>query len=365
MNTIVLTARDSLMWNHYLSLIPESDIYYTLEYCRIYEENGEGQSQMFVYTEGDSIVCYPFLLRRIDHMQCVQAAEIMGPLFDITTPYGYGGPITNVKDPDERAELFERFSSSFQTFCGEQRIVSEFVRFHPILKNYEDYIATSPFFSRNTICLSLTDDEEIISGRYKVGNRNRIRRAYREGLAIRHADPSRLEHFVKLYYSTMDKNNAHSYYYFSETFFYNTVQFLEGSIELIEVLYGDKIIASCLFMHYNKYVHYHLLGSDKTYLKFGPINLLVHEAMLWAKNRGYEYLHLGGGYTGNDSLYEFKQTFNMDTNMDYYLGKKIHLPDIYNKLAEAARGKIEDDSYFPIYRHPALQQQPLSVAEGG
>lgn len=365
MNTFVLDTGDSLAWKRYISFIPDADIYFTPEYCRIYEENGEGEARMFVYTEGDSIICYPFLLRRIDGMHCVQAAGIRGPLFDITTPYGYGGPMTNVTDPEAKAGLFERFSSAFQTYCREHRIVSEFVRFHPVLKNYADYLAVNPTYLRNTICVDLTEEEEAIARRYKTENRNRIRRANREGVTIRPAaDPECLEHFMKLYISTMDKNNAYAYYYFSESFFRNTVQWLKGNIELLEVHFQDKVIASCLFMHYNKFVHYHLLGSDKEYLKYAPINLLIHEAVRWAKSRGYEYLHLGGGYTGNDSLYRFKQSFNVDHSLDYYIGKQIHLPEIYDKLAETIGSEIEDKDYFPIYRHPALQQQAFSGGKG-
>lgn len=357
MNTLVLSSSDAASWNRFIAHIPEADIYFRAEYCRIYEENGEGMARLFVYAEDDLVVCYPFLLRCIDDLPAARAAGFGQSYYDISTPYGYGGPLTNA-GPEARDGLMERFSEEFHRYCLDRNIVTEFVRFHPILRNYEWYPAANPSYSKNTICLRLTDDEAVITGRYKSDNRNRVRKARKEGLGIVRADPDRLEQLLRLYYSTMDRNHAKPYYYFSETFFANTVRLLHGHIELFEVTHEDKIIASCLFMHFNQYVHYHLMGSDSDYLRFAPINLLIHEAALWAKEQGYAYLHLGGGYTGNDSLYRFKKTFNEEQSLDYYVGNKIHMPDIYAKLQEHVRDMAKDE-YFPAYRHPSLQQMLL------
>ncbi|WP_158301952.1 GNAT family N-acetyltransferase [Paenibacillus mesophilus] len=359
MNTLVLNSGDAVVWNRYISEICDADIYYRAEYCKIYEENGEGLARLFIYEEGDLFVCYPFLLRSIDHLPAVQEAGFREPLYDIVTPYGYGGPLSNINCAEARSGIFQRFSEQFSRYCIDQRIVSEFVRFHPILNNVEHYQSIDSIFLRNTVCLRLQEDEDIIVSRYKPENRNRIRRAIKEGLSAVYSPPDRIEHLLKLYYSTMDRNHAQSYYYFSESFFGNTVQFLKGNIDLIEIKHQDQVIASCLFMHYGKYVHYHLLGCDQEYLKLGPINLLIHELMLWAKRNGCEYLHLGGGYTGNDSLYRFKKTFDMKQSFDYYIGKKIHLPDIYRKLQESVPFELAGDEYFPIYRHPSIQQPKL------
>ncbi|MDF2713130.1 MAG: hypothetical protein K0R28_55 [Paenibacillus sp.] len=361
MNTLVLESSDATRWNSYISQITEADIYFRAEYCRIYEENGEGAAKLFIYSEGDHFVCYPFLLRCIDDLPAIRDAGIGKSYYDIATPYGYGGPLVSDPSPESRDGLMKRFSAAFHRYCLDQNVVTEFVRFHPILKNHEWYPEVKPSYVKNTICLHLTDDETTITGRYKSDNRNRIRKARKEGLNIVHGETDRLEHLLKLYYSTMDRNHAIPYYYFNESFFLNTVNLLDGNIELFEIMHQDKIIASCLFMHFNHYVHYHLMGSDLEYLKFAPINLLIHEAMLWAKGKGYKYLHLGGGYSGNDSLYRFKKTFNEEKSLDYYVGNRIHMPDVYGKLEEHIRELAEED-YFPIYRHPSLRQKLLMRA---
>jgi lipid II:glycine glycyltransferase (peptidoglycan interpeptide bridge formation enzyme) len=153
----------------------------------------------------------------------------------------------------------------------------------------------------------------------------------------------------------MDRNNANSYYYFSENFFANTVEQLAGHIKLFEVKLNDQIIVSSLFMHYNKYAHYHFMGANKEYLRLAPVNLLISEAAMWAKEQGCHHLHLGGGYIGTDNLYRFKRKFNEETALDYYVGKKVHCPDLYIDLLTRLRVDPMSE-YFPAYRNPSLER---------
>lgn len=353
MYTLVKTTeRDR--WNGYISKIPDADIYFTAEYCEIYMRNGEGEAELFVYEEGEDLVCYTYLVRRINQLPVIEAAGLCKPLFDISTPYGYGGPITNVKNPEQRKILFTNFSSEFDKYCLDKGIFTEFVRFHPIMKNHLDYTSANPTFMRNTIYIDLTLSQDEITDRYKPDCRNRIRRAEKENLEIVHSNPHNSKQLLQLYYATMDKNSALPYYYFPETFFQNTIHFLEGNIELIEVLHGSQTVTSAIFMHYNKYVHYHLSGSDKQSLKYGPVNLLIDHTVKWAKEQGYEYLHLGGGYVGNDTLYRFKSSFQDRIPLDFYIGRKVHDTFLYDKLMRH-HSRYDLNDYFPFYRNPKLQ----------
>ncbi|MDF2714757.1 MAG: hypothetical protein K0R28_1682 [Paenibacillus sp.] len=348
-------------WNAYLGQIHNADIYFTPEYCKIYEENGEGKAQLFVYTDGDCFICYPYLLRTINDLPWIKPMAISEQLYDIITPYGYGGPLCNAHDPDIREKLFEGFSETFGRYCREHNIVSEFVRFHPFLQNDQDYRAVNPVYSKNTIYIDLTQTEEEINKNFKPDNRNRIRRAHKAGLNVIHSDALEMDELIRLYYTTMDKKQATSYYYFCESFFRNTANFLAGNIRLIEVKYGEKVIVSALFMHYNKYVHYHLMGANKDFLPLAPVNLLISEAIKWAKSQGYHYLHLGGGYNGNDNLFKFKKTFNESATLDYIIGRKIHLPGVYKTLVRHLE-MLPDQDYFPLYRHPANATKTLMVS---
>lgn len=341
-------------WNGYLSRIPDADIYYTAEYCEIYQRNGEGEAELFVYEQDEALVCYAYLVRSIDHLPVIASAGAGRPLYDISTPYGYGGPICNVTDLEERKLLFQRFSDVFQDYCRSRNILTEFVRFHPILKNHLDYVTVKPTFTRNTIYIDLTLSEEEMTDRYKPDCRNRIRRALKEDMEIVHRSPSDSERLLKLYYATMDKNAANSYYYFSEEFFRNTLSLLEQHVELMEVVREGETVASAIFLCYNGYLHYHLSGSDKSALKYGPVNLLIDYAAKWGKQNGYNYLHLGGGYLGNDTLYRFKSSFHDRIPLDFYVGKKIHDPVFYETMIKQHEF-YDMHGYFPFYRDPKLQ----------
>ncbi|TKD70813.1 lipid II:glycine glycyltransferase FemX [Pseudalkalibacillus hwajinpoensis] len=356
MTTKILDLSDKQTWHAYLNRIENKDIYFTPEYSEIYERNGEGKAQLFIYEEGDNFVYYPYLLRSLSELTHLRKfVAKYGALYDISTPYGYGGPITNLRDEIEARSLLLRSAIAFNDHCIKANIISEFIRFHPLLQNQSIYSGSEPIYIRDTIHVDLTRDYDDIWANYDTKNRNRIRKANSYDLRIVHRDISELSDFLRLYYSTMTKNGARDYYYFSEAFFQHTCELLKEKAELIEVVTKDeKVIMSALFICGDDTIHYHLSGSDSDQLKLSANNLILDYTVRWAKERNYKSLHLGGGYTGNgDSLYRFKKRFNKKGNLPFYIGKQIHCPDIYEEIVlEMKNEEITD--YFPVYRHPDL-----------
>ncbi|MDQ0482528.1 GNAT family N-acetyltransferase [Guptibacillus hwajinpoensis] len=359
MATKILDLNHKKGWHDYLALIEQKDIYYTPEYCEIYERNGEGKAQLFIYEERENFVYYPYLLRTLSGITHLRKFEAKyGTLYDISTPYGYGGPITNITDKTEARLILERFSNAFHEYCKETNIISEFIRFHPLLQNQSIFSGSKPIYIRDTIHVDLTRDYDEIWAKYDSKNRNRIRKAESYDLRILHrdiSDSNDLSDFMRLYHSTMRKNNARDYYYFSEEFFHHTCELLHEKAELIEVITKEnKVIMSALLICGEDWIHYHLSGSDPDELKLSANNFLLDYTVKWAKERNYKSLHLGGGYIGNgDSLYRFKKRFNKEGDLPFYIGKLIHNQAIYKEMAlKMSEEDISD--YFPIYRHPDL-----------
>ena len=58
-------------------------------------------------------------------MACIVRAIPGTDAYDVTTPYGYGGPVGNGD-----------FQQAYERWCGERGIVSTFIRFHPLFENY-------------------------------------------------------------------------------------------------------------------------------------------------------------------------------------------------------------------------------------
>jgi len=358
----VLGVAEASEWHEYLKKLRTADIYFTPEYCRIYEENGEGIAQLFIYKDGNQFIYYPYILREI-HYSHGPTANKDANLYDITTPYGYGGPLTNAEGREARIKIFSDFEDVFHQYCVDQHIISEFVRFHPLLCNYEDYSAVEPTFIRNTIYIDLRLSADELWSNYSKNNRNRIRRSQKEDLTVTVGKYEDMEAFIRLYYSTMEKKQADDYYYFSKKFMWNTVDFLQGNIDLMEVSYGNQVIASCLFMHYDNYVHYHLMGSDQQYLSYCPVNLLIHRAALWAKEKGYQFLHLGGGYEDNDNLLRFKRGFNVLDTANFYIGRKIHCLESYHWILQQMQLNLDHgNTYFPAYRQQRHEDVGIAIS---
>ena len=346
-------------WHGFLEKTESKDVYFTPEYFEIYERNGEGKAQLFIYENGEDFVYYPFLLRGLNDLTYAEdVRRKYGDLYDITTPYGYGGPITNTRMKSHKKQLYSEFEDSLSSYCFQNNIISEFVRFHPFIRNHLDYKDIESTLNRHTIFVDLSLDLEEIWANYDNKNRNRLRKAKaNEYFTIVHRSPNELENFMNLYYKTMDKKNAYEYYYFQKDFFDNSVELLRDHLELIEVMMDDKVTLSCFFMLYGDYIHYHLLGSDEEYLKYSPNNSLIHYVVEWAKSQGKKVLHLGGGYAGDtDTLYRFKKRFNKYGDLPFYIGKRIRNGEIYHELI---KDLPVNENYFPLYRHPDLALKNL------
>ena len=67
--------------------------------------------------------------------------------YDFVTPYGYGGPLITEVEDGAKEQLVKAFYEEFSRYCAEQKIVSEFVRFHPIAQNALDFIEVYPKMS--------------------------------------------------------------------------------------------------------------------------------------------------------------------------------------------------------------------------
>ena len=92
-------------------------------------------------------------------------------------------------------------------------------------------------------------------------------------------------------------------------------------------------------------------GTLGAFLHLSPAYVLRYAITLWGKEHGYELIHHGGGRTDScdDSLYLFKKQFGKNTELEFWVGKKIWNDEAYSVLCDAV-GVDHDTSYFPAYR---------------
>lgn len=334
-------------WEAEVNSVQSCDIYFHLNYCMLYQSLGDGDPYLFVYKTGENEkVLYPFLKRK------VKSGPLSGKYFDITTPYGYGGPLYSKRDPS----LVSGFRSAFRDYCQRENIVSEFIRFDPLMRNevaLHEWMDVQ--YVRDTVYIDLICDDPF--SRYHPSHRRNVRKAMKAGLtfeilgALQASDE--IDTFIHLYYKTMRKNRALPYYYFPKSYFKQLLHQLGENTVMAVIATDDTIIAAGLFMYEGVYLHYHLGCSDVNYLHLAPNNLLFHEVALWGKQQGFHYFHLGGGYRNNDSLFQFKRRFNPAGTIPFYVGRMVHNQSVYDELIRLwnqHNTKMMKTDFFPLYR---------------
>lgn len=358
---IVLNSSHSEEWDTYLNQMDQKDIYFAADFFRLFEDDVQ-QAELFVFMQGDQLIIYPYLLRSISHLPAVIQLGLEGEWYDISTPYGYGGPISNVPIGAERTELYRQFSKTFADYCIEKKILTEFVRFHPLIGNASEYQSgLTTEWNRNTAYMDLTvGSESALIQNYGSNHKRNIRKSKSAPFTIRTSDlKDRIEPFTKLYYGTLNDLQADPFYYFPQKFIEDTSLLPEGRVVLFEAMDGDKMVATSIVLLDRPWMHYHLCGWDRAYLQWSPTKLLIHAAAVWGMENGYEKFHLGGGYKGNDELFQFKLKFATQLEpLDYYLGKRIFFPEVYERMMLLCDAGVAGN-YFPLYRHPSLLNQNI------
>lgn len=326
------------------------DIYFDPKYGKLYEKVEKGHFEIFNFDH---------LFGKVQHMYIKR--EISEKIddrvyYDIVTPYGYGGPVITEYQTETRKELVREFHKAFARHCTHQRIVSEFIRFHPLLDNARDFKHMYDVqYMRPTVGTNLLAHEDPIAEELSKTPRKNIRRALREGVKYKVIEnPDNLEAFKSIYYATMERKNADDYYFFGDDYFDELASTLGGHLLVTEAWYHGEIIGMTLTFKYNKILHTHLSGTYEESHHLYPVYIMQYATTLWGKENGYHLLHGGGGLTNSldDSLYQFKKQFGKHHSFGFQAGKKIWNPEIYKKLCEAADVAMEED-FFPAYRAKA------------
>lgn len=321
------------------------DIYFTPAWGELNTYIEEGWPQIF---ECDTIY------GKIRNMFIVRKIPVLikdEQYYDISSPYGYGGPYIENCKSGYKQKLLQEYETQFGEYCKRNRIVSEFVRFHPIVDNGIDFKAIyNAECIRHTVGTSLEKDDPV-QEEFSKSCRKNIRRALNAGVQWRVTEnPGDISSFIKVYYSTMDRNEAGKFYYFKEEYFQKCLELFGENIILVEAVYEENVIAAGFYICSGSVIHAHLSGTLREYIHLSPAYVIKYATAVWGKEHGYKLVHYGGGTTNNpdDSLYQFKLKFTKQVLFDFYVGRKIWNKEVYDYLVEQT--KSQDTEYFPKYR---------------
>jgi hypothetical protein len=263
-------------------------------------------------------------------------------LHDVTTPYGYGGPVGTGTAPP-----FEAFWQCYEHWCAENRVISTFLRFHPLLENHHH---AGPFVQlealAGTISWHLEGGEDLVEGMHR--HHRRVARKATAAVDVEARErPETLDSFVTLYEATMRRRGAAAFYFFPPAYWAALAGGLREQLVRFDAVVSDDVVASVLCLASRPWLHYHLGAAVEPARALGASHLLILSAARWGQKAGYHEFHLGGGVGGrDDSLMEYKRRFAPDGHRRAWIGKMVHDEDAYIALAGSSRRS----GFFPEYR---------------
>lgn len=354
MNFEILSLDERKQWSAYLAKIPDGSKspYFKPEYYHLFEKWGEGKSICFVGTEQDKVVLYPTLKNSINGL----GYELDDNYYDIQGAYGYNGPVTNSND----CKFLKDFSNAILDYCTHKKIVTEFIRFCPIIGNYNKLLHVKASHEMENVLIDLTEGmESIWRNSFDNGVRKAVKKAMKAGLGFisLYGDEIAEEElgvFIQIYNATMRRNQASENYYFPNSFFLDLFFSMpQDALISFATLEGKAISTELVIL--NKENAYGFLGGTLSeYYKLSPNSYLRYELIRYLIESGVKTYSIGGGKPG-DSIYKFKKSFSKDRESKFYIGKYIHNENVYNEIvaqwSERFPEKVDScKNYFLKYR---------------
>lgn len=330
-------------WDTIVRSFKGYDTYWLSGYVNAFKIHGDGEPLLIHCesegTRGINVV----MLRDVADDPHFHGKIESGKYFDLATPYGYGGWLIDGEDTEM---LFDEY----QRWIMKEGIISEFVRFHPMIENHS---ACMDFYEviqlGEVVHMDIYNPGDIWNN-MSSKNRNVIRKAIKNDVKIYNGRyPEIYEKFRIIYNGTMDKDNAEEYYYFEEPFYESILNDLPQNAQVFWAEKDGQVIAASIILAANGRMNYHLSGSLREFSSLAPGNLILYTAALWGSANGYKTLYLGGGVgSGEDGLFKFKRAFYRGELNHFFIGRKTYDIEKYQELV--AKRDNPNQNYYPIYR---------------
>jgi hypothetical protein len=317
-------------------------------YARLYE-TGDAEALCASWKGPDGCVLYPLLLRNLEAESWWEPE--VGPVTDIVSPYGYGGPFFWGRD---RSAVAAAFWPSFQEWADTVGAVSELVRFSLFSDELLPYPGETELRRQNVVRdLALDSDALWMDVKQKV--RKNVKRARREGVTVEiDADGVRLDEFLALYQRTMARRGAREEYSFPREYFERIVRGLPKERLFFHALSAGRVVSTELVLRSATRAYSFLGGSDERAFNTRPNDLLKWEILRWARQQGFRGFVLGGGLEMEDGIFRHKLAFAPAGRTPFRVGRRVLRPDAYEELIEV---RVRADpqwsprpGWFPVYR---------------
>lgn len=333
----LISVREHSRWQKILDSLQIADIYYTSQYFLSALKLDPGEALLFYYKDEEGEVAYPFIKRHLSNSR-------ENAYFDITTPFGYGGPV--IKAENDYEKLVANFRGSFAAYCKKEKIIAEYIRFHPLKGNalfLKEHLKLSALYETFTIKLK---DYFTSSTATQVSNRNFEKDS---DLVIKKLGTVRhMFEFLVLYYSAARRREeSDSYYFFTNDYFETLISSMGPNLHLFGAYHDNKLVSACYVLSMGDTIYFHLEGSLSDADNEKTMQLLLLKVAEWGEENYYAYFHLGGDFQGDATSGKpvKKELANCKPEV-FYIGQKVYDQEVYNHLVA-----LEDKDIVRRYRN--------------
>jgi hypothetical protein len=339
----VLTINHQAEWRAYVKNSANFDFYHTWYYHSL---DNTGDPILIVYQEGENFIAFPLIKRAIPDTD----------LFDLTSVYGYTGPISNMEFDNLDELMKENFTREFRKFLHENNCVSVFSRLHsffnqaPLMDKFEGI-----YENGKTVVIDLKLPIEVQRSKYQRRVLEKINALRRKGYYVKEGKtPEEVREFASIYTENMKRIEAADFYLFDENYFQTLLDSAEFDSKLLTVYHNDKAVCGAVIVCTQNIIQAHLLGTRTEYLQFSPAKLLTDEICILGREMGMHYFNLGGGVGfKEDSLFSWKAGFS-DLFFKFNSWRFIAEPEKYATLVKKKGLPADSDvDFFPLYRYTA------------
>jgi len=332
---------EPVTWQWSAGQLPERhSVYHDAAYQQLFAECDGSKARLLEGVIGKKQIFLPVLVK-----------ELGGGIKEAYSAYGYGGFMGDIS-------LSEDHFDGMKAFLASESIVALFLRHSPFLHNHELVPAQEIVINRYTYAASLKEHESFDDYVNELPQKVRwsVNFARRSGLRIDFRELSNstnyrnIDAFYCLYDELMEQKQTYSYYRFSKKIFHDHIRLIGRYCELAEVIdpKSNRALGGAFFLFDNMgWVHYHLSAASKDVMKLQGMEYLIATAIHRYGQMGYQFIHLGGGHSldESDGLSRFKSKFS-NNRLEFYCSKIVC--DECGYESERNRIPLKNSSLFLI-----------------
>lgn len=212
--------------------------------------------------------------------------------WDASAPYGYGGPLSTSEDAGFLRAAWDAYAAWMQA----QRVVVEYVRFHPVPGN-ERFYGGPVQDNRQVVCIDLGAGDP--QAGYATRLRQTLKKGERAGLRYHErslAEPGLAAEFGAYYRAAMQAIGTDPFYLFDDGYFEAFAATGMARLGLVtRPEQGAGWLAAALLLDAPALREYHLAASSPEGRSAGAASVALDGAARAAQVLGARAFYLGGG----------------------------------------------------------------------